>query len=74
MESSSVQKYLQHLLRSEVVNCGIAKHLRLEEIKEKKKPVDPRIIMELRHKQVSRQRSSVKRNKMEDYRIRVNAQ
>lgn len=74
MESSSVQKYLQHLLQSEVVNCGIAKHLRLEEIKEKKKLVDPRIIMELRHKQVSRQCSSVKRNKMEDYRIRVNAQ
>ncbi|XP_041887729.1 coiled-coil domain-containing protein 191 isoform X4 [Corvus kubaryi] len=51
MESSSVQKYLQHLLQSEVVNCGIAKHLRLEEIKEKKKHADPRIIMELRHKQ-----------------------
>lgn len=30
--------------------------------------------MELRHKQVSRQGSTVKRNKMEDYRIRVNAQ
>lgn len=56
------------------MNCGIAKHLRLEEIKEKKKLVDPRIIMELRHKQVSRQCSSLKRNKMEDYRIRVNAQ
>ncbi|XP_041887726.1 coiled-coil domain-containing protein 191 isoform X1 [Corvus kubaryi] len=56
MESSSVQKYLQHLLQSEVVNCGIAKHLRLEEIKEKKKHADPRIIMELRHKQVKENR------------------
>ncbi|NXH26070.1 CC191 protein, partial [Myiagra hebetior] len=56
MESSSVQKYLQHLLQSEVVNCGIAKHLRLEEIKEKKKLADPRIIMELRHKQVKENR------------------
>lgn len=74
MESSSVQKYLQHLLQSEAVNCGIAKHLRLEEIKEKNKLADPQIIMELRHKQVSRQGSSVKRNKVEDYRIRVNAQ
>lgn len=74
MESSSVQKYLQHLLQSEAVNCGITKHFRLEEIKVKKNLVDPRIIMELRHKQVSRQGSSVKRNKVEDYRIRVNAQ
>ncbi|XP_063275962.1 coiled-coil domain-containing protein 191 isoform X1 [Prinia subflava] len=56
MESSSVQKYLQHLLQSEAVNCGIAKHLRLEEIKEKKQPADPRIIMELRHKQVKENR------------------
>ncbi|NXO93950.1 CC191 protein, partial [Certhia brachydactyla] len=56
MESSSVQKYLQHLLQSEAVNCGIAKHLRLEEIKEKKKLADPRIIMELRHQQVKENR------------------
>ncbi|NXO15167.1 CC191 protein, partial [Oriolus oriolus] len=56
MESSSVQKYLQHLLQSKVVNCGIAKHLRLEEIKEKKNLADPRIIMELRHKQVKENR------------------
>ncbi|NXC58955.1 CC191 protein, partial [Aleadryas rufinucha] len=56
MESSSVQKYLQHLLQSKIVNCGIAKHLRLEEIKEKKKLLDPRIIMELRHKQVKENR------------------
>ncbi|KAL9865861.1 coiled-coil domain-containing protein 191 isoform 1-T1 [Geothlypis trichas] len=56
MESSSVQKYLQHLLQSEAVNCGIAKHLRLEEIKEKNKLADPQIIMELRHKQVKQNR------------------
>ncbi|NWS06981.1 CC191 protein, partial [Motacilla alba] len=56
MERSSVQKYLQHLLQSEAVKCGIAKHLRLEEIKEKNKLADPRIIMELRHKQVKENR------------------
>ncbi|XP_041267044.1 coiled-coil domain-containing protein 191 [Onychostruthus taczanowskii] len=56
MESSCVQKYVQHLLQSEAVNCGIAKHLRLEEIKEKNKLTDPRIIMELRHKQVKENR------------------
>lgn len=69
-----MQEYLQHLLQSDVVNCGIVENLRLEDIKEKQKLADPRIIMELRHKQVSRQGSTVKRNKMEDYRIRVNAQ
>ncbi|NWR30446.1 CC191 protein, partial [Tachuris rubrigastra] len=56
MESSSVQKYLQHLLQSEDVNCGIMKHLRLEDIKEKQKVADPRIVMELRHKQVKEKR------------------
>lgn len=45
--------------------------LRLEDIKENKKLTDPRITMELRHKQVSRQGSTVQRNKTEDYRIRV---
>lgn len=60
MESSSVQKYLQHLLQSEAVNYGIAKHLRLEEIKEKNKLADLRIIMELRHKQVSSKAAQLK--------------
>uniref|UniRef100_A0A8C3PMI8 Coiled-coil domain containing 191 n=1 Tax=Calidris pygmaea TaxID=425635 RepID=A0A8C3PMI8_9CHAR len=56
LESSTVQEYLQHLLQSEAVNCGIVKNLRLEDIKEKQKLADPRIIMELRHKQVKENR------------------
>ncbi|KAM6283808.1 coiled-coil domain-containing protein 191 isoform 2-T2 [Spheniscus humboldti] len=56
LESSSVQEYLQHLLQSDVVNCGIVENLRLEDIKEKQKLADPRIIMELRHKQVKENR------------------
>ncbi|XP_021254274.1 coiled-coil domain-containing protein 191 isoform X1 [Numida meleagris] len=56
LESSSVQEYLQHLLQSEAVNCGIAEDLRLEDIKERQKPADPRITMELRHKQVKENR------------------
>ncbi|XP_010151017.1 PREDICTED: coiled-coil domain-containing protein KIAA1407 homolog [Eurypyga helias] len=56
LESSSVQEYLQHLLQSEAVNRGIAKDLRREEIKEKRKLADPRIIMELRHQQVKENR------------------
>ncbi|NXL89640.1 CC191 protein, partial [Alectura lathami] len=56
LESSSVQEYLQHLLQSEAVNCGIAENLRLEDIKGKKALADPRITMELRHKQVKENR------------------
>ncbi|XP_009878217.1 PREDICTED: coiled-coil domain-containing protein KIAA1407 homolog [Charadrius vociferus] len=56
LESSSVQEYLQHILQSEAVNCGIVEDLRLEDIKEKQKLADPRIIMELRHKQVKENR------------------
>ncbi|NXI63036.1 CC191 protein, partial [Anseranas semipalmata] len=56
LESSSVQEYLQRLLQSEVVNSGIVEDLRLEDMKEKQKPADPRITMELRHKQVKENR------------------
>uniref|UniRef100_A0A8D0KQI3 Coiled-coil domain containing 191 n=1 Tax=Strix occidentalis caurina TaxID=311401 RepID=A0A8D0KQI3_STROC len=56
LEGSSVQEYLQHLLQSEDVNCGIMEDLRLEDIKENQKCADPRIIMELRHKQVKENR------------------
>ncbi|XP_037764933.1 coiled-coil domain-containing protein 191 isoform X2 [Chelonia mydas] len=51
-ESTTVQDFLQNLLQNEVVDCGILEGLRIEEIKEKKKTRDPRITMELRHKQV----------------------
>ncbi|XP_054019163.1 coiled-coil domain-containing protein 191 [Dryobates pubescens] len=53
---SSVQEYLQQLLQSETMNCGIMEDLRLEDIKEEEKLIDPRIIMELRHKQVKENR------------------
>ncbi|KAK2544491.1 Kiaa1407 [Columba livia] len=56
LESSSVQAYLQHLLQSEVVNYGIVKGLRLQDSKENQEIVDPRITMELRHKQVKENR------------------
>ncbi|NXK55616.1 CC191 protein, partial [Chauna torquata] len=56
LESSSVQEYLQHLLQSEVVNCGIVEDLRLEDMKGKQKLADPRVTMELRHKQVKENR------------------
>ncbi|XP_067402165.1 coiled-coil domain-containing protein 191 isoform X2 [Emydura macquarii macquarii] len=55
VESTTVQDFLQHLLQNEVVDCGILKDLKVEEIKEKKKTKDPRITMELRHKQCLRQ-------------------
>ncbi|KAM6319741.1 coiled-coil domain-containing protein 191 [Podargus strigoides] len=56
LENSPVEEYLQHLLQSEAVNRGIVERLKLEDIKEKQKLADPRIIMELRHKQVKEKR------------------
>nr|XP_003219254.3 PREDICTED: coiled-coil domain-containing protein 191 [Anolis carolinensis] len=56
LEDTTVQDYLQHLLQSEVVNSGILKDLRTEDLKEKKKTRDPRITMDLRHKQVKENR------------------
>uniref|UniRef100_A0A8C2U3A8 Coiled-coil domain containing 191 n=1 Tax=Coturnix japonica TaxID=93934 RepID=A0A8C2U3A8_COTJA len=56
LESSSVQEYLQHLLQNEAVNCRIVENLRLEDTEGEQKPADPRITMELRHKQVKENR------------------
>ncbi|XP_010217357.1 PREDICTED: coiled-coil domain-containing protein KIAA1407 homolog [Tinamus guttatus] len=56
LESSSVQEYLQQLLQSKAVDCEIAEDLRIEDIKEKQKPADPRLTMELRHHQVKENR------------------
>ncbi|KAJ6662263.1 hypothetical protein lerEdw1_012426 [Lerista edwardsae] len=56
MESTTVQDFLQHLLQSEVVDSGILEDLRIDDLKEKRKPRDPRITMELRHKQVKEKR------------------
>ncbi|XP_062983002.1 coiled-coil domain-containing protein 191 isoform X2 [Elgaria multicarinata webbii] len=56
MESTTVQDFLQHLLQSEVVKSGILEDLRTEDLKEKRKPRDPRITMELRHQQVKENR------------------
>lgn len=51
-ENTTVQDFLQHLLQSEVVDSGILEDLRTENLKEKRKPRNPQISMELRHKQV----------------------
>nr|XP_056714492.1 coiled-coil domain-containing protein 191 [Euleptes europaea] len=56
IENTTVQDFLQHLLQSEVVNSGILEDLRTEDFKEKRKSRDPRITMELRHKQVKENR------------------
>ncbi|XP_063161746.1 coiled-coil domain-containing protein 191 [Candoia aspera] len=56
VESTTVQDFLQHLLQSEIVNSGVLEDLKTESIREKKKPRDLRITMELRHKQVKENR------------------
>uniref|UniRef100_A0ABM5FX22 Coiled-coil domain-containing protein 191 n=1 Tax=Pogona vitticeps TaxID=103695 RepID=A0ABM5FX22_9SAUR len=56
LEDTTVQDFLQHLLQSEVISNGILEDLQTEDLKEKKKARDPRITMELRHKQVKENR------------------
>ncbi|KAH0625035.1 hypothetical protein JD844_033057, partial [Phrynosoma platyrhinos] len=56
LEDTTVQDFLQHLLQSEVVSSGILEDIRNEDLKEKKKTRDPRITMDLRHKQVKENR------------------
>lgn len=53
-ESAAVQDFVDNLLQSEIVDSGIVEDIRTEDRKEKRKPKDPRIIMELRHKQVKK--------------------
>ncbi|KAL8190863.1 UNVERIFIED_CONTAM: hypothetical protein K2H54_062943, partial [Gekko kuhli] len=55
-ENTTVQDFLQHLLQSEVADSGILEDHRIENDKAKRKHRDPRITMELRHKQVKENR------------------
>ncbi|XP_058517891.1 coiled-coil domain-containing protein 191 [Ochotona princeps] len=55
-ESTTVQKFLDHLLHKEVVNSGILEDLGMKENQDKKQQKDPRLTMEMRHKQVKENR------------------
>ena len=51
-ESTTVQKFIDHLLHKDVVDSGILEDLGMNENQDKKWQKDPRLTMEMRHKQV----------------------
>uniref|UniRef100_A0A8D2BDY8 Coiled-coil domain containing 191 n=1 Tax=Sciurus vulgaris TaxID=55149 RepID=A0A8D2BDY8_SCIVU len=55
-ESTTVQKFMDHLLHKEVVDSGMLEDLGMKENQDKKQQKDPRLTMEMRHKQVKENR------------------
>ncbi|XP_070322058.1 coiled-coil domain-containing protein 191 isoform X14 [Odocoileus virginianus] len=55
-ESTTVQKFIDHLLHKDVVDSGILEDLGMNEKQDKKWQKDPRLTMEMRHKQVKENR------------------
>ncbi|GAB1300287.1 Coiled-coil domain-containing 191 [Apodemus speciosus] len=55
-ESATVQKFIEHLLQKEVVASEMVEELGMEENQGKRQQKDPRLTMEMRHKQVKENR------------------
>ncbi|XP_075398623.1 coiled-coil domain-containing protein 191 [Tenrec ecaudatus] len=55
-ESTSVQKFIDHLLHKDVVGSGLLDDLGLQENQDTQQQKDPRLTMEMRHKQVKENR------------------
>ncbi|XP_060006561.1 coiled-coil domain-containing protein 191 isoform X5 [Lagenorhynchus albirostris] len=55
-ESTTFQKFIDHLLRKDVVDSGILDDLGMNENQDKKWQKDPHLTMEMRHKQVKENR------------------
>ncbi|XP_074070652.1 coiled-coil domain-containing protein 191 isoform X2 [Macrotis lagotis] len=55
-ESSSVKQFIDYLLHKDIMDSGIVEDLGMKENQEKKKQKDPRLTMEMRHKQVKENR------------------
>nr|XP_045004182.1 coiled-coil domain-containing protein 191 [Jaculus jaculus] len=55
-ESTTVQKFIDHLLHKEVVASVMMEDLGMKENQDKKQQKDPRLTMEMRHKQVKENR------------------
>ncbi|KAM6223964.1 coiled-coil domain-containing protein 191 [Rhynchocyon petersi] len=55
-ESSTVQKFIDHLLLKDVVDSGMMEELGMKENQDQKQQKDPRLTMEMRHKQVKENR------------------
>ncbi|EHH51034.1 hypothetical protein EGM_10354 [Macaca fascicularis] len=55
-ESTTVQKFIDHLLHKNVVDSAVMEDLGRKENQDKKQQKDPRLTMEMRHKQVKENR------------------
>lgn len=55
-ESTTVQKFIDHLLHKNVVDFGMLEDLGMKENQDKQQQKDPRLTMEMRHKQVKENR------------------
>ncbi|XP_047648006.1 coiled-coil domain-containing protein 191 isoform X7 [Phacochoerus africanus] len=55
-ESTTVQKFIDHLLHKDVVDSGMLEDLGMNENQDKKQQKDPHLTMEMRHKQVKENR------------------
>lgn len=55
-ESCSVQKFIDHLLHKDVVDSGMLEDIEMSGNHDKKQQKDPRLTMEIRHKQVKENR------------------
>ncbi|XP_043450149.1 coiled-coil domain-containing protein 191 isoform X2 [Prionailurus bengalensis] len=55
-ESTTVQKFIDHLLHKEVVDSGMLEDLGMNGNQDKQQQKDPRLTMEMRHKQVKENR------------------
>lgn len=51
-ESTTIQKFIDHLLHKDVVDSGMLEDLGMNGNQDKKQQKDPRLTMEMRHKQV----------------------
>ncbi|XP_005639563.1 coiled-coil domain-containing protein 191 isoform X1 [Canis lupus familiaris] len=68
-ESTTVQKFIDHLLHQEVVDSGMLEDLGMNGNQDKQQQKDPRLTMEMRHKQVKenrmRREKELERQRME---------
>ncbi|XP_008578363.1 PREDICTED: coiled-coil domain-containing protein KIAA1407 homolog [Galeopterus variegatus] len=55
-ESTTIQKFIDHLLHKDVVDSGMLEDLGMKGNQDKKQQKDPRLTMEMRHKQVKENR------------------
>ncbi|XP_051005921.1 coiled-coil domain-containing protein 191 [Acomys russatus] len=70
-ESASVQKFIEHLLHKEVVDSEMVEELGMKENQGKRQQKDPRLTMEMRHKQVKENR--LRREKQLEFQRMENA-